>query len=293
MSSHLSMREQPASPPRAALLLMALIATLSFMLAFPGHASAHEMSYVASHYCDGTWDTRAEFGGSTELVLIALSNVKINEQLYQTRWSLLGGMTASTTAPGEGFSTATPSPGTVYWRGTSSGGAGAGVLFHRSGLSSIPGSWDGWIQTYKIEQRAGVPLPGARWRPDGAARKMTEPAPSTRCITVKKVVTNVRDDRNAFSGSATHPFGAWRFTGLRETAPGRSWGPTFYSTFTVSEDVSPGYILQGYLAIRGLDASCPADPPESRLKRLPITFVISAANPAMTVCVYNRRSAVA
>ena len=173
------------------------------------------------------------------------------------------------------------------------GGAGAGVLFHRSGLSSIPGSWDGWIQTYKIEQRAGVPLPGARWRPDGAARKITEPAPSTRCITVKKVVTNVRDDRNAFSGSATHSSGAWRFTGLRETAPGRSWGPTFYSTFTVSEDVSPGYFLQGYLAIRGLDASCPADPPESRLKRLPITFVISAANPAMTVCVYSRRSAVA
>ena len=61
----------------------------------------------------------------------------------------------------------------------------------------------------------------------------------------------------------------------------------------MSEDVSPGYILQGYLAIRGLDASCPADPPESRLKRLPIAFVISAANPAMTVCVYNRRSAVA
>jgi len=103
----------------------------------------------------------------------------------------------------------------------------------------------------------------------------------------------VRNDRSAFSGSATHSFGAWRFTGLRETAPGRSWGPTFYSTFTVSEDASPGYILQGYLAIRGLDASCPADPPESRLKRLPITFVISAANPAMTVCVYNRRSAVA
>ena len=70
------------------------------------------------------------------------------------------------------------------------------------------------------------------------AEPAAEPAPSTRCITVKKVVTNVRDDRSAFSGSATHPFGAWRFTGLRETAPGRPWGPTFYSTFTVSEDAS-------------------------------------------------------
>lgn len=293
MKSNKSLRGRLAFATRAGTLLLALIAALALALAVEGHALAYSMSYVANRYCDGTWDARAEYGGSSDLVLIALSEVKINELPYDTRWSLMGGMTASTAAPREGFSTPAPPPGTVFWRGISAGGAGAGVLFHRSGLTPIPGSWAGRIQVYKIDQRLGVPLPGARWTTDGAPRRITEPVLSPRCITVKKVVTNVRDDGTLFSGNVAHRSGTWRFTGLRERGSALRWGPTFYSTFTISEDPAPGYALQGYLAIRGLEVQCPVDPLESRLKRLPLSFTISAANPNVTVCIYNRRLAVA
>lgn len=272
-------------------LSLAAFALLALLVALrsPGSAQAATLSYDANKYCDATWDARAEYAGSSEPVLIAVTDVKVNGQVYDPGWSLMGGMTWSTLPPIEGFTVARPAAGTYYWRGTGAGGAGAGVLFHRSGASVAPSGWNGQIQVFRQERRGPLGLAGA-WTPDGAAQPVTPPFDSARCITVRKVVTNVTNDFTPFSGSVRAPFLTWRFSGLRETSSGLVWAPTFYGDFTVSEDAAPGYITQGYLAVRGTRANCPATPADSKLMHGPLTFTLNASAPNVTVCIYNQRA---